>query len=417
MTKNLWSVIVGSGCYIPTKKVPNSYFLNSEFYGSDSKRLEKPNEEIIKKFEKITDIKSRRYVEENLNASDIAYFAAQDALDSSNADKESLDYIIVAHNFGDVNADNRRSDTIPPLSSRVKNKLGIKNPQTIAYDIIFGCPGWLQGVIQANSFLKSGDAKRAMVIGVETLEKVSDPHDIDSMIYAEGAGAGIFESIESSEPVGILSHAFRSDTFEHSNLLHMSRSYNPNYEGKELFLKMDGHALYEYALKFVPGVVKESLDRARLSLKDVKKLFLHQANGKMDGTIAKRLFNLYDEKISEEVMKDIMPMTISWLGNSSVATLPTLYDLFVKGKLEDPNLIEEEKIMPDVFETAVKGSDSPLGHLSSSESSIIQPLLSSKIDQKLERKKISYKLNSGDIAVFASVGAGMNINSVVYKVP
>ena len=105
-------------------------------------------------------------------------------------DPETLDYVIVAHNFGDVQADRLRLDFCPTLAARIKERLRIKNPSCVAYDLPFGCPGWLQAVIQADYFLRSSDAARALIVGAETLSRVSDPHDRDSMIYADGAGAG-----------------------------------------------------------------------------------------------------------------------------------------------------------------------------------------------------------------------------------
>jgi 3-oxoacyl-[acyl-carrier-protein] synthase-3 len=353
MNKNIHSIIIGTGSYIPTERVHNEIFLNTEFYDLDGKKLEKANEEIIEKFEKITGITERRYVTDDLVTSDISFLAAKDALESSKIDKESLDYIIVAHNFGDVRADNKRSDFVPSLASRVKQKLGIENPKTIAYDLPFGCPDY---------YIKSGNAKRTLVIGAEVLSRISDPHDRDSMIYADGAGATITEAIRSPDNsgIGILSYAVRSDTLEQTYMLRMGQSYNPDYQGNELFLKMDGHKLYEYALRTVPHVVRESLTKAGLSLGDINKVLLHQANAKMDEAILKRLHRLCGEK---EVPPYLMPMTISWLGNSSVATLPTLLDLLLKGKLDN------------------------------------------------------HELKKGDIVVFASVGAGMNINSIVYRMP
>jgi 3-oxoacyl-[acyl-carrier-protein] synthase-3 len=360
MGKKNYSIIVGTGSYIPTQRVPNEYFLNSTFYGPDGKVLDKTNAEIIDKFEKITGIKERRYVTDDLVASDIAYFAAKDALESSNIDPETLDYIIVAHNFADIKADNRRSDFVPSLAARVKHKLQIENPHTIAHDTPFGCPGWVQGVTQTDYYIRSGDAKRALVIGAETLSRIADPHDRDGMIYADGAGATILEALTSSEPVGILSHAARSDTLEYAFMLWMDRSYNPNYKKSNLFLKMNGHKLYEYALKTVPQVVKQSLDMAGLSITDVNKVLIHQANEKMDEAILERLFGLYGVK---EIPADVMPMCISWLGNSSVATIPTLLDLVCKEKIEN------------------------------------------------------HAWEKGHIIVLTSVGAGMNINSMVYKIP
>lgn len=355
-----WSIIVGTGSFVPTRSIPNTAFLEHEFYDSEGRRFEKPNSEIIEQFEKITGIRERRWITDDLVTSDIAYLAAEDALRSSDTDPETLDYVIVAHNFGDVRATDRRSDFVPSLAARVKAKLKIENPAAICYDLPFGCPGWLQGVIQADRFLAADGAKRALVIGAETLSRVSDPHDRDSMIYADGAGAVVLEAVPSEKPVGILCHKARSDTLNHAQLLSMGQSNNPHYAGDSIFLKMRGHELYEYALKTVPQVVRDALEKAGVAIGDVKKLLLHQANAKMDEAIVRRLCKLCGV---ETWKPEVVPMTISWLGNSSVATLPTLLDLLLKGKLPGQSLKKD------------------------------------------------------DVVVFASVGAGMNANSVIYRVP
>ena len=95
---------------------------------------------------------------------------------------------------------------------------------------------------------------------------------------------------------------------------------------------MDGHKLYEYALKRVPGVVKESLEKAKVDLSEVSKVLIHQANAKMDEAILKRIYKLCGGGVPGP---DVMPMTIAWLGNSSVATVPTLLDLLLREQLED----------------------------------------------------------------------------------
>lgn len=352
----LRSIITQSGSYVPTINVSNDHFLHHRFFNPDGSPNPKTNPEIVGKFEEITCIRERRYVSDELNTSDIAFFAAEQALEG--VDRETLDCIIVGHNFGEVRAASPFCDMVPSIASRVKHKLQIKNPYAVAFDIIFGCPGWLQGVILADQFIQAGRAQKVLVIGAETLSRVSDPHDIDSMIYADGAGAVLVEATEGE--AGVLSYVVRSDTYREAHLLRMGPSYAPDHPGHRLFLKMDGHEIYKYAVRHVAETVKESLDRAGLSLAAVKKVLIHQANQKMDEAILKRVFKLYGmEKDPEE----IMPMTVAWLGNSSVATLPTLYDLLQKGKLNN------------------------------------------------------HVLHSGDIAVFASVGAGMNINALVYKMP
>ncbi len=121
---------------------------------------------------------------------------------------------------------------------------------------------------------------------------------------------------------------------------------------------MYGRKIYEFALNNVPAAMKSCLDQSGVDIKDVKKILIHQANEKMDEAIIQRFYKLYDIKMPE----GIMPMTINKLGNSSVATVPTLYDMILKGEL------------------------------------------------------VGHNINVGDIILFASVGAGMNINAIVYKV-
>jgi len=353
------SVIIGTGSYLPPRKVANAEFLNNRFFTDYDQPLDPAdNQKTIGKFEEITEIAERCYAADDQVASDLGTLAAEKALEASGIDRESLDYIIFAHNFGDVLHENRHSDFCPSLAARAKQNLGIENPECIAYDLPFGCPGWVQGVIQADYYLRSGDASRVMVIGGETLSRISDPHDRDSMIYSDGAGATIFEARETDEEIGILSHSARSDTIDHARLLWMGESFDRSNGDTMLYLKMFGRKLYNYALTNVPGVVKKSLDKAGLGLGDVKKVFLHQANSKMDDAILKRLFKLYEV---EEIPEGIMPMTISWLGNSSVATVPTLVDLVARGEMN------------------------------------------------------GQRVEPGDIVILASVGAGMNINSVVYR--
>jgi 3-oxoacyl-[acyl-carrier-protein] synthase-3 len=359
MTKRVYTKIVGTGCYLPSRIISNEYFKDYTFFDSHSKQpFDKSNDEIIHKFKEITNISERRWISDELNNSDMATLAVKDALESASIDPETLDFIIIAHNFGDVDPVSTRVDILPSLANRVKAKLNIKNPACFCHDLISGCPGWTQGMITADAYIRSGIAKRGVVVGTDVLSRISDPHDRDTMIYADGAGATIVEAVESEEPTGVLSHASRSDSVTYWSLLTNGKSFNPDFQGNDQFIKMHGHKLYVYALSFVPGVVKESLDKAGMQLSDIKKVLIHQANEKMDEAILKNTFKLYGEK---NIPEGIMPMTIEKLGNSSTATVPTLLDMVVKGKME--------------------------GH----------------------------EINPGDYIILCSVGAGMNINSIVYK--
>ena len=350
------SVIVGSGSAMPSRAVPNSDFLHHAFYGADGVPINKTNEEILTQFEAITGIRERRYAGEDQVASDLALESAQQALTSSGIEPETLDAIIVGQNYGDVKPGTNTPDMVPSIAARVKARLGLRNPGCAAFDLIFGCPGWLQGVIQADAMIRSGQAKRVMVIGADTLSRISDPHDRDSLIYADGAGAVIFEGRESE--AGILATSVRTDAVDGAALLTMGPSYKAGAFPGDLFIKMEGRKLYRYALSQVPGAMQAALDRAGVDLKDVSKILIHQANWKMDEAIVDALYAAKGLKAPE----GIMPMTIAWLGNSSVATVPTLYDLMVKGQLD------------------------------------------------------GQALHPGDLLVFASVGAGMHINAFVYRV-
>jgi 3-oxoacyl-[acyl-carrier-protein] synthase III len=350
------TVITGSGSYIPPVIKRNADFTGQVFYGEDGNFLTAKSEIIIEKFQKITGIAERRYALSQQNTSDIAALAGALALEDSKIDPESLDLLIVAHNFGDVASTSPQADTVPALASRVKHLLEIKNPGCMAFDVLFGCPGWLMGVMQADAFFKAGMAKKALVIGAETLSRVIDPFDRDSMIFSDGAGATVLEYKEAGNCGLLFSSAF-SHCAEEVQYLRMEPSYQEESHPGVKFMKMRGRKVYEYALKHVPDAMKACLDKSGESIYDVKKIFIHQANEKMDEAIVQAFYHLYEL----ETPKDIMPMCIHYLGNSSVATIPTLFDLVRKGFNKSHNLVE------------------------------------------------------GDLILFASVGAGMNINAACYR--
>jgi 3-oxoacyl-[acyl-carrier-protein] synthase-3 len=120
---------------------------------------------------------------------------------------------------------------------------------------------------------------------------------------------------------------------------------------------MHGRKIYEFALKNVPLAMKECLDNSGIKIEEVKKILIHQANEKMDEAIVNRFYKLYDKTAPE----GIMPMSINFLGNSSVATVPTLFDLLIHDQIENQ------------------------------------------------------KIDKGDVIIFASVGAGMNVNAIIYR--
>lgn len=352
------SVIAATGSCLPEVLRRNEEFLSARFFTPDGTALTQAPAEVLERFRAITGIAARRYALPDQTASDLGVLAAQQALMSSGIEAETLDYLIVAHNFGDVVAGSNRVDQVPSLASRIKARLAIQNPNCVAYDLAFGCPGWVEALIQANYYLRSGDAQRCLVIGTETLSRVVDPHDRDTLLFSDGAGAVILEA-RLSVDAGILAHHTQTHAHQYAGLLRMGPSNDPAQAvSADRFMKMDGRKLYEFALQHVPAVIKQALDKAQVPLTQIRKVLIHQANEKMDVAILERLFHLCGEARPN---LELMPMTIAWLGNSSVATVPTLLDLLLQGHLD--------------------------GH----------------------------HVAPGDLVVLASVGAGMNINAVVYR--
>lgn len=350
--------ITGTGSCIPEVVKKNSDFLTNEFFKAGGEKIDTPAEEVVEKFQQITGIEERRYALPEQQTSDLASIAAKRAIEDAGIDPEKLDGIIVAHNFGNVPTGKIQSDILPSLATRVKHDLKIKNPNCIAFDLLYGCPGWLQGVILAYNYIKALQGKRYLVIGAETLSRMLDPHDRDSMIFSDGAGACVVEATENDQQKGVLSTVSQTFTQEEAYFLNYDIGNSLEQQDGTRYLKMRGHKIFEFAITHVPPAMKLCMDRSGVSIDQVKKVLIHQANEKMDEVIVKRFYRLYQKQAS----KEIMPMSIHRLGNSSVATVPTLLDLLRRNQLE--------------------------GH----------------------------QINSGDVILLASVGAGMSINAIAYRV-
>lgn len=335
------SVITGSGHYLPNRIIKNSHFHNYEFFDENGEKIEKPGHEITQKFEDITEIKERRYVEDDLLNSDIATFAAKKAIEDAGINPEELDYIIVGHNFGDIDPIGRQIDIMPSISAKVKHNLGIQNLKCKPYDMTFGCPGWVESFILGHQFIQAKIAKKVLVIGSDTLSRASDPHDRSAMIFADGAGAVVLEAKEDEHKYGVLTHATLSYTGDEMTYLVNGKSLNPDYEGSIKNINMKGRKVYEFVLKNVPPAIKELLDEANLDIDEIDKILLHQANAKMDHAMIQRLYKLYGKKAPENVD----PMTVQFLGNTSVATVPTMFDLIAKGQLQPHHFNANDKII------------------------------------------------------------------------
>lgn len=351
------TMILSTGAAIPPIIKTNRDFAINQFFDKHQQPILDPPLEVTEKFEAITGIRERRYAPSDVMTSDLALDAARQAVDRAGIDPETLDFILVANNFGDVQKHTIQSDFLPAIAARVKHDLRIRNPECIVFDLVIGCPGWIQTMIQADLMIRCGEAKRGLVIGAETLSRVVDVHDRDSMIFADGAGAVLIEGQEVANGRGILAHKAVSHTLEEAYYLYLGRSNFPESDSRVRYIKMDGRKIYEYALSQVPKAMKAALDKSGRDISELKMIFIHQANEKMDEAIIKRFYKLYN---MPEVPAGVVPMNIHELGNSSVATVPTLFH--------------------QVLDGAIPG----------------------------------HSLEAGDLIMFASVGAGMHINAMIY---
>uniref|UniRef100_UPI0039A688E6 3-oxoacyl-ACP synthase III family protein n=1 Tax=Ornithobacterium rhinotracheale TaxID=28251 RepID=UPI0039A688E6 len=353
------AIIKGSGHYLPENIVKNSDFLSHEFYDEKGEKILKSNEETIQKFKEITEIEERRYANPEMKNSEMASIAGKRALEDAQLDPEKLDYIFVASNYGDIEKDTQTADFMPSMSARVKHLLGIKNLKCRPYDMIFGCPGWVESMILATQLIQAGAAKNILVIGSDMVSRAIDPHDRTALIFSDGAGAVVLSAEEASEPKGVLGYGTYSYTQDEISYLSNGPSLKADCTNYQKSVSMKGRKVYEFALKNVPQAIKEVIDESGSQISEVKKVLLHQANAKMDHAMVARLFKLYHEQAPE----DVAPMTVQKFGNSSVATVPTMFDLIQKKQLGAHQFMPNDKI------------------------------------------------------IFASVGAGMNINAIIYKMP
>jgi 3-oxoacyl-[acyl-carrier-protein] synthase-3 len=348
------SYIESTGSYLPSGKVTNAYFLDRTFKDKKGMKLSKPTEAVVEKLEEITQIKERRYEEEH----DTSYMASEagcQAINHSRFEKEAIDGIIVAHNFGNVEKGDHQGHMIPNLAAMVKNRLGIKNPKCFAFDVLYGCPGWLLAMNQAHQYIQMGAAKSVLVIGVESLSRVVYEEDVDAMLFGDGAGAVILAREESEKKRGILGYDNYSDCMEEAEYLKMSRP--PGAGSNDLFIDMTGRSVFKYAVSKMPQLITEYLRELSIPIHDIHQFIFHQANGKMLEAIGQGVCQLN----GIESIMDKVPITLDRFGNTSVATIPTLLDFMKNGQMN------------------------------------------------------GFRFEAGQKMVMASVGAGMHVNCMVYQ--
>ena len=285
--------IIGTGSYLP-KNIATNDFL-STFVDT--------NDEWITSR---TGIKSRHLVSEDETTASMAYEAAKKALEDANLKPEDIELIIVATCTADT--------LVPSTACDVQGRLGAVN--AVAFDLNAACSGFIFALNTADAYFQSGLYKNALIIGVETLSRIVDWQDRSvCVLFADGAGAAVVKA----EETGMIAASMGSDGDKcHAIYVKSRENNNPFCPGEKPMdhLYMDGAAVFKFATKTVPKSIKETLEKANLTPEDVDWFILHQANMRINQSIAKTL----------KVPIEKIPYNMDHCGNTSGASVPLLLD-------------------------------------------------------------------------------------------
>ena len=289
----MYSKIISVGGY-----TPENILTNKEL----EEKVDTTDEWIISR----TGIKERPIADISQTTSDLAYEAAKLAIQRSGIDINEIDLIIVGTCTPDV--------ATPNVGTLIQKRLGLKNFP--AFSIEAACSGFIYSLNIADKFIKTGESKCALVVGAETLSRITDWSDRNTCIlFADGAGAAILKP--SNEP-GLLFSELGANG-EYADLLHVPygtsrRPENPKED--DYYLKMSGNEVFKVAVKTLEEIAIDALKKSNLESDDVDWFIPHQANVRIIHAVAKRL-QLPEEKV-------ILSMDIH--GNTSAASIPLAFD-------------------------------------------------------------------------------------------
>jgi 3-oxoacyl-[acyl-carrier-protein] synthase-3 len=292
----IYARIAGTGSYLPGEAVTNDDLVKRGVNTSD--------EWIAAR----TGIRARHLAEPGVTASDLALIAARNALDAAACKPNDIDLIIVATSTPDF--------IFPSTAALVQNKLEIRNGGA-AFDLQAVCCGFVYALATAEKFIRSGSHRRALVIGAEVFSRILDWSDRGTcVLFGDGAGAVVLEA--SSEP-GIRATALHADGSHHSILSVPGGVAGGKVTG-DPFLRMDGQAVFKFAVKVLGEVAHEVVETAGVPPESIDWLVPHQANIRIIHSTAKRL----------KLPMDKVVTTVNHHGNTSAASVPLALDCAVR---------------------------------------------------------------------------------------
>lgn len=288
--------IVATGSYLPGVPVSNDDLVARGVDTSDAWITER------------TGIRFRHLTPDGQCASDLALQASLAALDAGGLQPADIDLVIVATSTPDY--------IFPSTAALLQSKLGIANGAA-AFDVQAVCSGFIYGLTIAEKFIRGGSHKRALVVGAEVFSRILDWKDRGTcVLFGDGAGAVV---LEASDAPGILASALHADGAYHG-ILSVAGSVAAGQVTGDPFLRMDGQAVFKFAVRVLGEVANEVLDTAGLQVADIDWLIPHQANARILQATAKRL-GLSSDKVI---------MTVDRHGNTSAASIPLALDLAVR---------------------------------------------------------------------------------------
>lgn len=290
-----YSRITGTGSYLPKKVLTNKDM---------EKIVDTSDDWIVAR----TGIRQRYIAADDQNASDLAYEASLQAINAAGIAATEIDLIIVATSTPDM--------IFPSTAALLQDKLGIRNTGA-AFDVQAVCSGFVYALAAADKFIRSGDHKCALVVGAEIFSRILDWNDRGTcVLFGDGAGAVI---LQPSDKPGIFSSHLHADG-SYNSILCVPGTLNRGQATGDPLLKMDGGAVFKFAVKVLEDVVLEALTANNMSVADIDWLIPHQANTRIIKATGKKL-GLAEEKVV---------ITVDQHGNTSAASIPLALDVAVR---------------------------------------------------------------------------------------
>jgi 3-oxoacyl-[acyl-carrier-protein] synthase III len=300
-----YSRIVGTGSYLPPRIVTNHELAT---------RVNTSDEWIVSR----TGIRQRHIADEQQTSSDLALEAARAALAAAGSTAGDLDLIIVATSTPDY--------VFPSTACLLQAKLGVRG--CAAFDVQAVCSGFVYALAVADSFVRSGQSRNALVIGAEVFSRILDWSDrATCILFGDGAGAVV---LRADERPGVHASVLHADG-SHAGILAVPGNVCGGKITGSPFVKMDGPAVFKFAVRVLDDVARETVARCGMQLADIDWLIPHQANVRILDATAKRL-GLPAAKLV---------VTVDRHGNTSAASVPLALDL----ALRDGRIKRGHKVM------------------------------------------------------------------------